>query len=499
MTSYKTSQFTVAKKLDEHGLATHVLVFNTRSGQAVLMESEKWDAVGLALYSQLPPPGSVAEAIEALANGGILIEREFDERRDYEAGFDSRRYDATTIFPIFAVTTSCNIGCTYCYEEGVVGEKMNDEVVGGVLRWLERRITLDGTRRIFPSLFGGEPLMHPRVLFALMDGLAELARRHDVEYAFTSSSNGILLTGDLAEALAARGLNQIQISLDGDQDHHDERRVGRRGQPSFERSLEGIRNAVGRIPNVTVKINFDRHNRSSVTALYDFLLDEGLGAEVDVKLETIAYQIGSSTAHNPANVIPPQAPELADAYLELMIEARRRGLQVNRETAHTTPCMFSSQHGVIVGPDGSIYKCISLVGRKDLRVATVFDDDLVGDEHERQMDTTKRTSECWEEGCPYIPVCAGGCAYESIVRTGRYDTRFCTKPYLEAWHYKKYLLRYQKRLEAAGAHPLTPERLRTTALPAQPVVAGCESGCGSGAAAMPSQLLAIEPMGAPRE
>jgi radical SAM protein with 4Fe4S-binding SPASM domain len=152
--------------------------------------------------------------------------------------------------------------------------------------------------------------------------------------------------------------------------------------------------------------------------------------------------------------------------MELMLEAKRHGLKVTQDTAHTTPCMFSSHHGVIIGPEGNIYKCISLVGRPEFKVGTVFAEEYDAQEYGKQMDISKRISQCYEETCPYIPVCAGGCAYESVVRTGRYDLRYCTRQKLEAFYYKRYLLRYQKQLEALGMRPLSAQELQTTAVPA---------------------------------
>lgn len=154
-----------------------------------------------------------------------------------------------------------------------------------------------------------------------------------------------------------------------------------------------------------------------------------------------------------------------------------------------------------ISPDGALHKCISLVGRPDFQVGTVFDDDYDDVEYDRQMDTVKRTEECWDEACPYIPVCAGGCAYESIVRTGDYRTRFCTKPNLEAWHYKKYFLQFEDRLAAVGAQPLTVDQLResaTTVGATLPMAStGGGGGCGCGAPAPEASvggLLQIAPM-----
>lgn len=464
---WRVSQFTVVHNLADHALPTHSLVFNTQSGRCMILRDLDWQRIVVALPVPETAPADVRHAIDGLVEAHMIVSADTDEQRVFGASFDALRYHPQRIFPLIAVTTACNIGCTYCYEEGTSNLTMSSQVVTGVLHWLEQRIVRDGIREIYPGLFGGEPLMYPRLLFALMDGFHELCQRYGVRGEFYSSSNGILLTHQLAEQLAQRGLTQLQISLDGTEDIHNERRVGKKGQPSFEESLRGIKIAIEHIRNVTVKVNFDRHNRSSISELFDRLIAEGLQKRVDVKLEAIAYQMPDSRVqHNPGYVIPPESVEMADAYMELMLEARQHGLKVTQDTAHTTPCMFSSHHGVIIGPEGNIYKCISLVGRPEFKVGTVFEEEYDAEEYGRQMDTTKRISQCYEEECPYIPVCAGGCAYESVVRTGRYDLRYCTRQTLQAFYYKRYLLRYQKQLEALGMRPLSAQELRETAVPA---------------------------------
>src|SRR5262249_523965 len=150
---------------------------------------------------------------------------------------------------------------------------------------------------------------------------------------------------------------------------------------------------------------------------------------------------GSKVKHDEELVMPPNSLELSSAYISLSLAAERSGFKVRRDTAHTTPCMFSSHHGILVGPSGNIYKCISLVGRPEYRVGTIWDDDYETAEYEKQMNVVKKTEECIREKCAYIPVCGGGCSYESITRTGRYDERFCTKDYLADLHFKRNLLK----------------------------------------------------------
>lgn len=447
----KVSLFNVVCPLAEFGLPDYDLIFNTFSSRKFIIKDEKWRQICTILNSPHEISEVDIQAVHSLRKANVLVPQDEDELKKFRINFDTVRYHPRQIFPIITVTTKCNLGCIYCYEEGVISSTMSADVVEGMLRWMEKRILQDSIREITPALFGGEPLLYPSTIFAIMDGFKALQQRYGVRGNFFASSNGVLLTRNLARELAERGLTRIQISLDGPKMIHDFRRKGKKGQGTYQESLLGIKNAVDHIRNVTVKINIDRHNRSTIGELFKVLVDEGLQGRVDVKLEAVACQLpGSLMQYNSNYIIPPESIEMADSYSELMWEARKQGIKVTEDTAHTTPCMFTSHHGVIFGPDGSIYKCVSLVGRPKFRVGSVLDSEYESTEYERQMDVETRLVQCYQERCPLIPICAAGCAYESIVRTGRYDVRFCTRERLMAFHRNRYLLNHQKDLEAFG-------------------------------------------------
>jgi uncharacterized protein len=467
----RQSQFTVVRDLDAQGLPDHYLIFNTQTSRCICVGKAEWSMIGEACAAGRKDP-----ALSRLQGLGMLVDDATDEVSDFLEQFDRVRYHPRRIYPIFAITSACNIGCTYCYEAGVVGKTMRPEVISGIARWVERRIQIDGIREIYPSLFGGEPLLFPQLLFSLMDQINEAVRRLGANCAFAASSNGLFLTDDLAKELSVRGLTQIQISLDGPKDIHDARRVGKRGEGTFEKSLAGIKIALNHLENVTLKVNFDRHNASSLPALFAFLEEEGLSGKVDVKLETIAKQFpGSKVMHAEAHIMPPNSLELSSAYIDLALSAEHHGFKVRRDTAHTTPCMFSSHHGVLVGPSGNIYKCISLVGRPEYRVGTIWDDAYDELEYASQMNVVKRMDECIDEKCPYMPVCAGGCSYESITRRASYLGRFCKKDYLAEFHFKRNLAKHDAALRKLGM----PAIHHTEANQLHAAPGGC-SDCGGG-------------------
>ena len=112
-----------------------------------------------------------------------------------------------------SVTDRCNFRCTYC---------MPKEVFNSDYVFLERSRLLtfeeiERLVRIFTDLgvvklrlTGGEPLLRRR-LEDLIERLAEIPGIEDI----CLTTNGSLLTGELAARLAEVGLNRITISLDG--------------------------------------------------------------------------------------------------------------------------------------------------------------------------------------------------------------------------------------------------------------------------------------------
>lgn len=456
----KVSQFTVVKDLSERGAIDQFLVYNTASHRCLLMPRSKWETM-VTNMDVGEPSKEVSQALERMEALGIFVHKGIDEQNRWLTNFNAIRYGQKSIFPLLAVTTGCNIGCTYCYEAGITAQTMSNEIVAHCIDWMERRILEDGVTNISPGLFGGEPLLYPKILFALMNGHKDLCNKYGINGTFYTSSNGMLLTDEMAKNLAEKGLTQIQISLDGPEPIHDIRRITKRGSSTYAGSLRGLQIAARHIESVTLKVNFDRQNVNDIEELLDAVVKDPELDGIPVKLEAIAHQMeGSKVAHTPDFVIPPESDEMADAYAMLTVACKERGLKVTDDTAHTTPCMLSSHHGVIIGPAGNIYKCISLVGRREHAVGTVFEERYYQAEYDRQMDTRKKIQDCFKENCPYIPVCAGGCAFESAIRGHAINVRYCTKEFLDRHHYLRHLIKHSDKLKKVDMTPLSVAELR---------------------------------------
>jgi MoaA/NifB/PqqE/SkfB family radical SAM enzyme len=107
---------------------------------------------------------------------------------------------------------------------------------------------------------GGEPLMRP-------DILELMARAHEKGIYVALATNGTLITKPKAAEIKQAGAEYLQISLDGaDAVTHDHFR-GVDG--AFERTLDGIRNAVAEKFFVSISTTATQANKGQIPAIID--------------------------------------------------------------------------------------------------------------------------------------------------------------------------------------------------------------------------------------
>jgi len=148
----------------------------------------------------------------------------------YAGGGKASLPEAITIF----LTHRCNLKCKMCGQWGESGvtRKMGNEYIKQELTRQQLKNLIDDISHFKPNitLFGGEPLLHPDCL--------EL-----IKYIKKKGMHCLMITnGSLLENFAAdivdSGLDELNVSLDGDENLHDEIR----GVPGlFEKITRGLK------------------------------------------------------------------------------------------------------------------------------------------------------------------------------------------------------------------------------------------------------------------
>ncbi|HIY82491.1 12,18-didecarboxysiroheme deacetylase [Rubneribacter sp.] len=164
---------------------------------------------------------------------------------------------------VWNCTQTCNLRCAHCYAQS---ERKGRE---GEMSTAEAKAMIDDLAAFgAPVLLfsGGEPCLRPDVV-ELMQHAKDAGMR------VVLSTNGTLITPELAARFAAVGLSYAGVSLDGGRETHD----GFRGLPgSFDRALEGIRNAKAAGVKVGLRMTISKRNWREIDEVFDIMEAEGV-------------------------------------------------------------------------------------------------------------------------------------------------------------------------------------------------------------------------------
>lgn len=168
--------------------------------------------------------------------------------------------DATPIV-VWNSTNRCNLSCRHCYIEA------EDRAYDGELSTAEAKAFIDdlAAMKVPVLLFsGGEPLIRPD-LFELGVYAAGRGIRPVI------STNGTLITPEVARRIKSSGFQYVGVSIDGDEAVHDHFR----GQPGcFAATLAGIRNSLAAGNKTGIRFTVNKLNYHTLPAILDIVEQE---------------------------------------------------------------------------------------------------------------------------------------------------------------------------------------------------------------------------------
>lgn len=164
---------------------------------------------------------------------------------------------------VWNVGQRCNLKCVHCYSHS------QNRDYGGELTTREGESLIEDLARFgCPVILfsGGEPLLRKDLL-----DLAQLAT--DKGLRAVISTNGTLITREMARKLKKIGLSYVGVSLDGMEETNDRFR-GVEG--AFAAALKGIRNCQEAGIKVGLRFTINRRNAQDVSAIFDLLEREAI-------------------------------------------------------------------------------------------------------------------------------------------------------------------------------------------------------------------------------
>lgn len=396
-----------ARTTDREG---RLIVWNSLTASISVFEAAQTPVVERALSQKgftAPPRGLV----EYLDERGFIIPEGTDEHGKLDHLIGKQHYRSDVLELILMPSEDCNFRCVYCYEDFQRGT-MLPEVRRGVKNLIESRA--DQLRHLNVRWFGGEPLYGFEAIEDLAPFARDVAEEHGVRYASSMTTNGYLLTPDVADRLLAWDIRRFQITLDGAPEDHDAKRVGRDGSGTFRRIHENLRALRHRDDEFTVRIrsNFDRENVDSYDEFLAILEEDFAG---DDRFEVSFHGVGKWGGPNDADLDTCGVEEKREVQSRLKDSARESGLNVARDLTlrgglgrHV--CYAARPYNFLIGADGKVMKCTVALDKKDHNVVG-----RLTPEGELDLDHEKMalwTAPNWQtdEGCrkcQVVPICQG--------------------------------------------------------------------------------------------
>lgn len=276
------------------------------------------------------------------------------------------------------VTEKCNLDCRHCY----IGKKGTTSLS---LRLAKKAIEEFSDVGLKLLITGGEPMLYPHFW-----ELLKYAREFPIRVELLS--NGTLITEDAAQRLSEH-VDCVQISLDGLQEGHDLIR----GRGSFDRSLEGIKNASKHL-EVSVATMIHSGNTHEFQGLEKLVKNLGVNEwSLDIPSEK-GNMIGNK--------------ELAVDYVAASEIFEKHGYGSG---THEGDGSYScGSHICSINVHGEVSKC----GFFTESVGNLTDDGLVELWRRITKNYIPKVSELECRGCSALEECRGGCRYRAKIAEG---------------------------------------------------------------------------------
>lgn len=376
--------------------------------------------------------GAVADPAEWAAKG-YLVDPDEEERRFRRAYLDflaARAEDELQLF--FAPWYACNFACGYCYQAPyeTPREGLEPAVVDAFFAHVRRQF---GARRKYLTLFGGEPLLPGERAREGIESIVRGAARDGLDLAVVT--NGYTLESYLP-LLTRASVRELQITLDGPQAVHDERRPLRGGGGTFDAVVRGVDAALEMDLPVNLRVVVDRRNLGDLPALADFARSRGWTAHPRFKT-----QLGRNYELHHCHGAPGQIYSRLELYQALydFIRDHPQVLEFHRPAFSLSRFLYD--HGELPDPlfdscpatktewafdySGRIFGCTATVGKPGEVLGTFYPEATLDEGAVSQWEDRDVLAIDACRACSLQLACGGGCGAVSKNRTGRVASPDC--------------------------------------------------------------------------
>lgn len=407
------------------------LIYNSRTNALATLDAEHTEKYNRFVETGVLDDEDFRKGLEI---GGYIVDEGISELEILRTQLLNSRYNNTVLGLTLACTSDCNFRCIYCYEkDSIHNAKMTPETENDVLEFIKQRI--DTITQLSICWYGGEPLIAFDIIERLSPVIISLCEEKGVEYQANMVTNGYLLTPEKCEVLKKYKVSSIQVTLDGPEEIHDKRRPLAGGQGTFRKILSNLKDCVDYFDGINIRINTDRENLDSISAVKKTLEEYG------IMKDHVSVYLGYVEDHNDAYEFEKclRINQFSEVNLNF-IKENDLGLMNLYPRLFNNYCGADFRSAYIIDSEGYIYKCWNDVGIKENNVGHIKDRADTDLEHEHKANMRRyfdymlydptTDQECAE--CKCLPICMGGCPNKRLRKSTErcVDKKFIMDTYI---------------------------------------------------------------------
>jgi len=416
----KFSRFNIFSKIRD---SENYFIINLLTGNADILNAD--DAKKVKLISEGNNAGDDLFVEELTEKGYLIDEKEETSlyRNKYLDFIDSRDKDEVQIF--FVTNYSCNFACTYCYQDQYSNPhpELNHDVISAFFNYVQTEFA---RRRKYITIFGGEPLLNSPHQKELITSILENSVKYNLDVSFVT--NGYALE-EYSQILGKGKIREIQVTLDGTELVHNNRRFLKSGAGTFSKIVRGIDFCLENHIDVNLRMVIDRDNINNLPELAQFAIDKGWTKSLYFKT-----QIGRNYELHHCQSAPDKLFDRVSLY-ETIYELTKKYPHILEfyKPAYSV-AKFISENGELPDPlfdscpacktewafdyTGQIYSCTATVGKSDESLGSFYPAVTRKNEIIEQWERRDVTaiSDCRD--CSIQLACGGGCGSVAKNRTG---------------------------------------------------------------------------------
>lgn len=416
--NFVTSRYLAFSEAFEEKDKLKRILYSTRTSLTALIEEQVFIKILKNDYENIED-----DLLDLLFSMEIIIpenENEFEEiMTQNNSLLNVNNHLDLTIQP----TANCQLGCHYCAQEHSKNN-MTDNVYDKTLERVKLKLESEKFKNLSVTWYGGEPLNALSQLKKISNEIIDLCKINNVEYYGSIITNGLSLKPNVFKELYLNhNVWSYQITLDGTAEHHDKRRITKKGENTFDIIFKNIIEIINldfyqektKEP-ILIRTNIDKTNLASIKPLIDLFAENNAQGKIQFSFAPIVdwgdKKYGTMDGFTKR--------DYADIEIDLLLYAHQKGFLIDTSLVpkrEFMPCMVVAKDSEVFDAFGNVYPCY------EFTYTPAYNDDKhkIGNLlNENFTPNNLATTRNWYNDikkenfascnrCELLPVCGGGC------------------------------------------------------------------------------------------